>query len=214
MLPVMQNELPTYIANDATPLFPDFGCMSNAELAEYEPPPERLAFYQLHTEEGLKAFLYDVYWIGYPGLFVAVNHVWSLLIGPRSYRCTLMGQMSGAGGSGKQALVKTLNQFIEQALATCEWDFAPIGDFGSLENWHQDSMAKLVDQDSQVRKLVDTYASILNGAKPLERITKTGEVIAGPWRPLKTLLNEHRAALTDRAPAEADERAGGFNLDR
>ena len=70
----------------------------------------------LHTEEGLKAFLYDVYWIGYPGLLIAVNHVWNLLIAPRAYHCTLMGQMSGAGGSGKQALTNTLKQFIGEAL--------------------------------------------------------------------------------------------------
>ena len=50
--------------NDAAPLFPDLSAMSDKEFVNYEAPPERLAFYQLHTEEGLKAFLYDVYWIG------------------------------------------------------------------------------------------------------------------------------------------------------
>ena len=113
----MKQDLPSYIANDAAPLFPDLSAMSDEEFNNYKSPPERLAFYRLHTEEGLKAFLYDVYWIGYPGLFIAVNHVWNLLIPPRAYHCTLMGQMSGAGGSGKRALVNTLKQFIGEALA-------------------------------------------------------------------------------------------------
>lgn len=62
----MSNTLPSYIANDAAPLFPDVTAMSHEEFINYESPPERLAFYRLHTEEGLKAFLHDVYWIGYP----------------------------------------------------------------------------------------------------------------------------------------------------
>ena len=78
----MKQDLPSYIANDAAPLFPDLSAMSDEEFSNYESPPERLAFYRLHTEEGLKAFLYDVYWIGYPGLFIAANHVWDLLIAP------------------------------------------------------------------------------------------------------------------------------------
>ena len=70
---IMKQDLPSYIANDAAPLFPDLSAMSDEEFGNYESPPERLAFYRLHTEEGLKAFLYDVYWIGYPGLFIAAN---------------------------------------------------------------------------------------------------------------------------------------------
>ena len=59
----MTETLPSYIANDAAPLFPEY---VEGWTGEEDLPPERLAFYQLHTEEALKAFLYDVYWIGYP----------------------------------------------------------------------------------------------------------------------------------------------------
>ena len=102
----MKQDLPSYIANDAAPLFPDVSAMSDEEFNNYESPPERLAFYRLHTEEGLRAFVYDVYWIGYPGLFIAANHVWKLLIDPRAYHCTLMGQMSGAGGSSNDRPIR------------------------------------------------------------------------------------------------------------
>ena len=163
----MKQDLPSYIANDAAPLFPDLSAMSHEEFINHEPPPERLAFYRLHTEEGLKAFLYDVYWIGYPGLLIAANHVWKLLNPPRAYHCTLMGQLSGAGGSGKQALVKTLKQFITEALATGDYRYPPASDFETLEAWHNRCMAMNRAQDEQVHLLVDKYAAILSGIAPV-----------------------------------------------
>ena len=164
---IMKQDLPSYIANDAAPLFPDLSAMSDEEFCNYESPPERLAFYRLHTEEGLKGFLYDVYWIGYPGLLIAANHVWDLLIAPRAYHCTLMGQLSGAGGSGKQALVKTLKQFIGRALATFEYDYPPASEFENLEAWHHQCMAMNMAQDEQVQLLVAEYAAILSGIAPI-----------------------------------------------
>jgi hypothetical protein len=178
---IMKQDLPSYIANDAAPLFPDVSAMSDEEFNNYESPPERLAFYRLHTEEGLRAFLYDVYWIGYPGLFIAVNHVWNLLIAPRAYHCTLMGQMSGAGGSGKQALVKTLKQFIGEALETFEYDYPPVSDFESLEDWHNRCMAMNMGQDQQVQLLVDKYVAILNGEPPKQG-EASSSVLRGPWK--------------------------------
>jgi hypothetical protein len=176
----MKQDLPSYIANDAAPLFPDLSAMSDEEFGNYESPPERLAFYRLHTEEGLRAFLYDVYWIGYPGLFIAVNHVWNLLIPPRAYHCTLMGQMSGAGGSGKRALVNTLKQFIGEALATFEYDYPAVSDFESLEAWHNRCMAMNMSQDEQVQSLVAEYAAILNG-EPAKQGEASSSVLRGPW---------------------------------
>ena len=174
----MRQDLPGYIANDATPLFPEY---EEGWTGEEDLPPERLAFYALHTEEGLKAFVYDVYWIGYPGLFIAANHVWNLLMAPRAYRCTLMGQMSGAGGSGKQALVKTLKQFIDEALALSEFEILPLDQCGSLEAQFHHMMASWKREEQQVQLLVDKYAAILNGDAP-PRVTPDGIVIRGPWK--------------------------------
>ena len=163
----MSHDLPTYIANDAAPLFPDVSAMSIEEFNNYEPAPERLAFYALHTEEGLKAFLYDVYWIGYPGLLIAVNHVWNLLIAPRAYRCTLMRQMSGAGGSGKQALTRTLKQFIGEALGPCLLEIPPPEECGgSLEAQYRQIMASWGEDEERAQMAVDKYAAILNGNAP------------------------------------------------
>ena len=178
----MASTLPSYIAaaNDAAPLFPDLDAMSIEEFNQYEPAPERLAFYQLHTEEGLKAFVYDVYWIGYPGLLIAVNHVWNLLITPRAYRCTLMGQMSGAGGSGKQALTNTLKQFIGEALDTWEFDIPPLDQCGSLEAQYRQVSFSWARQEEQVQVLVDKYAAILNG-QPATHAKPDGKLLRGPW---------------------------------
>jgi hypothetical protein len=195
----MKQDLPSYIANDAAPLFPDVSAMTDEEFNNYESPPERLAFYRLHTEEGLKAFLYDVYWIGYPGLFIAVNHVWNLLIPPRAYHCTLMGQMSGAGGAGKQALVNTLKQFIGEALETFEYDYPAVSDFESLEAWHNHCMAMNMTQDERVHLLVAHYAAILNG-EPVEQVLPDGTVLRGPWKPLDPVAAFPVDVSADRAP--------------
>ena len=40
----MTQDLPSYIANDSAPLFPDVSAMSDEEFVNYESPPERLAF--------------------------------------------------------------------------------------------------------------------------------------------------------------------------
>ena len=195
----MQQDLPSYIANDAAPLFPDTRAMTIDELNDYEPAPERLAFYALHTEEGLRAFVYDVYWIGYPGLFIAANHVWNLLIEPRAYHCTLMGQMSGAGGSGKKALVKTLKQFIGECLAI-DHPKPKLAESESLEAWHNGWMEAMKAEERGVQFLVDKYAAILNG-EPVEHIHPNGEVVRGPWKPF-----DHRAVEAFPVAGPADPR--------
>jgi hypothetical protein len=182
----MTQDLPSYIANDAAPLFPDLSAMSHEEFCNYEAPPERLAFYQLHTEEGLKAFLYDVYWIGYPGLFIAANHVWNLLIAPRAYHCTLMGQLSGAGGAGKQALVNTLRKFIGEGLAI-DHPKPKLAESESLEAWHNGWMEAIKAEERELQLLIDKYVAILNG-EPIEHIHPDGQLVSGPWK-----LFDHRA---------------------
>jgi len=183
----MNQDLPSYIANDAAPLFPDVSAMSDEEFNNYESPPERLAFYRLHTEEGLKAFLYDVYWIGYPGLFIAANHVWNLLIPPRAYHCTLMGQMSGAGGAGKKALVNTLKQFIGEALAI-DHPKPKLAESESLEAWHNGWMEAMKAEECELQLLIDKYVAILNG-EPVEQVLPDGSVLRGPWTPLDNRLD-------------------------
>lgn len=158
---------PTHLiaANDVAPLFPDLSTMSDEEFVNYEPAPERLGFYRLDSEDALKAFLHDVYWIGYPGLFIAVNHVWAMLAEPRAYRCTLMGQHSGAGGAGKTALVNTLRQFIGEALAT-QMPIPKLAGFASMEEWNAQIAA---DHEAEARALEDViarYACVLEGKCP------------------------------------------------
>jgi hypothetical protein len=152
-------------ANDAAPLFPDVSKMTDEEFGNYEPAPERLAFYRLDTDEALRAFLHDVYWIGYPGLFVAVNHVWNMLEEPRAYRCTLMGQHSGAGGAGKTALVNTLRQFIGKALATLK-PIPKLAQFDSMEEWNEQIAADRITEVAALNEVIDRYALVLEGKSP------------------------------------------------
>ena len=166
-------------ANDAAPLFPDLSKMTDEEFCNYEPAPERLAFYRLDTDDALKAFLHDVYWIGYPGLFIAVNHVWNMLREPRAYRCTLMGQHSGAGGAGKTALVNTLRQFIGEALATLK-PIPKLAGFDSLEDWNAQIAADRVCEDEALNEVIARFAAILNG-KPGIPLGGTSKLAVSPW---------------------------------
>jgi hypothetical protein len=158
---------PTHLiaANDAAPLFPDLSEMSNDEFLDYEPSPERLAFYRLDSEEALKAFLHDLYWIGYPGLFIGVNHVWKWLASPRAYRCTLMGQHSGAGGGGRTALVNTLRQFIHEALSTLK-PIPQLAGFAHSDAWNDQIAADRVTEDCALEEVITRYARILQGKSP------------------------------------------------
>ena len=92
-----------------------------------------------------------------------------------------MGQMSGAGGSGKQALTKTLNQFIGEALASVLPEIPPLEECGgSLEVQFRQVMASWAEDEAHVQATVAKYAAILNGNAP-ERVHPNGVVIRGPW---------------------------------
>ena len=61
-----------------------------------------------------------------------------------------MGQQSGAGGAGKQALVNTLRQFIAEALETFE-DNPRCDGPEELEAWHNQCMAMNVAQENRYK---------------------------------------------------------------
>jgi len=121
----------------------------------------------LCTEEGRKAFLHQLYWVGYDALFEGVSHVWNSLIAPRAYRCTLMGVHSGAGGAGKAALYNTLKQFIAEALDTLQL-IPPIENYENLEAWHNASMATYVDEERDLQVVIAKYETILSGTPATE----------------------------------------------
>jgi hypothetical protein len=93
-----------------------------------------------------------------------------------------MGQMSGAGGSGKQALVKTLNKFIDEALATWDFDIPSLDRCGTLKEQFGEVSFSWAQQEEQVQELVTTYAAILNGEMPGGQRASVGEVVRGPWK--------------------------------
>ena len=141
-----------------------------------------LKAFPLCTEEGRKAFLHQLYWVGYDALFEGVSHVWNSLIAPRAYRCTLMGVHSGAGGAGKAALYNTLKQFIAEALETLQL-IPPIENYENLEAWHNASMATYVDEERDLQLVIAKYEKILNGHG--EAQDPGAEILSGPWKLLK-----------------------------
>lgn len=144
-------------------------------------PP--LTSYDLSNEEHRRAFLFHYCWVGQPALFEAVSHVWASLAEPREARCTLMGVMSGTGGTGKKALVLTLQKLLDQALAIDN----PIPDasaYDSLDEWHEASMAAFAAEEQQLRELCARYSAILDGAAAASEACEAqmGSVIEGPWQ--------------------------------
>lgn len=118
--------------------------------------------YRLDDLQSREAFLYEVYWQGEGALFAAATHVWDSLAQPRKARGTAMGQASGAGGTGKTAVILTLRKFVGECLASVE----PIPErdrYPTLEAWHLASMRSFQQDEHRVRSLCAVYAGILNG---------------------------------------------------
>ena len=166
---------------------PDFSIMTNVEKSVWEPPdPDAYALlaYPLQTVEWRRAFLHDYYWVGETALFVAVAHVWSTLAPPRAGRCTMMGLMSGAGGTGKTALSLTLQKFLKEMLAV-DHPFPSRSAYPSLEAWNENSTAVFAADETDREILIARYEAILDGRSPqLEDPHLSGEaglVIVGPW---------------------------------
>ena len=166
---------------------PDFSTMTNVEKAVWElPDPDAYALlaYPLQTVEWRRAFLHDYYWVGETALFIAVAHVWATLAPPRAGRCTMMGLMSGAGGTGKTALSLTLQKFLKEMLAV-DHQFPAAGDYPSLAAWNEDAAGVFASDEADREKLINRYEAILDGRPPqLEDPGSTKEpglVIVGPW---------------------------------
>lgn len=165
---------------------PDFSIMTIDEITAWEPAepdPYALLAYPLQTAEWRRAFLHDYYWVGETALFVAVAHVWSRLAPPRAERCTIMGCMSGTGGTGKAGLVLTLKLFLEEMLGV-DHPFPDRGDYPSMAAWNEDAMAVFAADEADRAVLIERYEAILDGrisSAPVEPST----VIQGPWLPCR-----------------------------
>jgi len=126
-------------------------------------PVSTLYKFSLLEEENRQAFLFAYYWIGETALFAAVSHVWDRLAEPRGLRCTQMGQLSGVGGEGKQALLLTLQQFLAEALAV-NTPLPSRTDYSSLAEWHVAAMGTFAADKTEIDRLCQVYSSILNGS--------------------------------------------------
>jgi len=163
---------------------PDFSAMTNTEIIAWEPPepdPYPLLTYPLQTDEWRRAFLHDYYWVGETALFIAVAHVWATLAPPRALRCTLMGALSGSGGTGKVGLVLTLKQFLKEMLDV-DNPFPSGGDYSSMAAWNVDATATFAADEADRDVILERYSDILNGQLNPKTSHCRGTLIVGPWR--------------------------------
>lgn len=132
------------------------------------PPSDKgssLFEFSLSHRQDREAFLVEFHWLGEPSLFQAVAHVWDSLAEPRKDRCTLMGQLSSAGGIGKQALRRTLQQFLADGMKLHE-SFPSREDYLSFDEWHEAVIGSFAILDEGLFALVANYALILDGQPP------------------------------------------------
>lgn len=121
-----------------------------------------LTSYLLSDDSHRIEFLMEVYWAGPPTFFAAASHLWDSLAEPKQARCTLIGAKSGAGGKGKTAILLTLKQFVQEALAL-DTPLPPRAEFETMEAWHEAAMASFVPAE-RVRQLAERYSAILDGS--------------------------------------------------
>lgn len=136
---------------------------ANGAPDDEEIPVSTLYNYSLVDQQSREEFLFCFYWIGEIALFAAVSHVWERLAEPREWRCTQMGQLSGAGGYGKAALLMTLKQFLEEALAAIE-PFPVREDYPDPAAWHEAVMRSFTSDQTNVEIICRRYAAVLDGS--------------------------------------------------
>lgn len=146
----------------------------------------RVSSYPLHCAEGREAFLYRIAEIADPCFMEATNHIWNLLIAPKSYRCAKLAAAGGVGGVGKGAILNLLRKFIEEILGgftlTTHWEF-PMparSKFGCSEDWHAAVMASWAQDRDQEYETIKKYSAILNG-EPAPVPHQPARVLVGPW---------------------------------
>jgi hypothetical protein len=127
-----------------------------------EPDPVPLHSFDLRSHQGRCEFLHEFYGVGPDLLFQAVTHVWNCLAEPKAIRCTLMGTAAGTGRLGKQALVRVLSKFIEQALAI-DNPLPARSAYPDLKSWHEAAMSSFAADETELAALVQVFATILDG---------------------------------------------------
>lgn len=121
----------------------------------------RLSSFLLHSQEWREAFLERLVAIGEPGLLEAVTRVYALLEEPKDYHCAVIAQAAGVTGSGKLAILKTLQAFLD------EWLQPPgtmpfFREGQSLEAWHETAMQAWSAENEREVWVVQKYAAALN----------------------------------------------------
>ena len=134
-----------------------------SEWAAWEPDPPLLTNYSLDDQEERADFLYQYCWYGEPLLMGAVAHIWDSLAEPRLLRCALIGQASGAGGTGKMALVNMLNKMLTE----CNLIGTEVPGRSShprTDAYHGAMMDHFSAMAAEERALCQAYGEILDGA--------------------------------------------------
>lgn len=137
------------------------------------------SFY-LGDEDHRREFLWQYYAQGSSVSFAAVNHVWNSLTGDRAHHCALIGELSGTGGTGKAAVLATLQQFLEECLAF-NADLPRLSDYSDIETWHCACVKHWAEDAAHAWAQCTRYSAFLDGRLP-QSVT-IGQSIK-PFRPL------------------------------
>lgn len=133
-----------------------------ARWAAWEDDPVDIKTFSLSDARSREEFLYQYCYYGEPLLLAAVSHIWESLAEPRAARCTAMGLASGAGGTGKVALVLMLQKMLAESLEIGAMLPGKDG-FDSPDAWHHAVMHHFTSSQEQERALCRYYATLLDG---------------------------------------------------
>jgi len=132
------------------------------EWAAWEPDPLPMDSFSLADPEQREDFLYQYCYYGEPLLLSAVAHIWDSLAEPREWRCIKIGLASGTGGTGKMALVLTLQKMLAECV-----EIGPVmprgGEFDDIDAHHQAVTDHWTSTYEQERALCRVYGKILDG---------------------------------------------------
>lgn len=149
-----------HLANDKDD-WTDYG---DAEGIPFGP---RLSSYLLHTPEWREAFLERLVAVGEPALLEAASRVYDLLAEPKAYYCALIAKAAGVSGTGKVALVTTLQAFLDEWLQPTP-PLPPASPGQGLSEWHAAATQVWRSESEREAWVVKKFAAALNGQTAVE----------------------------------------------
>lgn len=111
-------------------------------------------------------------------------HVWDSLTEPRAAKVGAMAQVLGITGTGKAALRKVLDCYLQTTDAAVAATHDPTDEFDmakGLETLMELATEYFEVLDNIVEQYARRWSRLINGEPMVPEVPPTGEVIEGPW---------------------------------